>query len=94
MTVIMMMMMVMVVMTICEVQNTFTFVLVCDHIFLAVLIKDLNENHILLTLSLYAPLFWAIPKGFDLFSVTPRTRRKKLQEDRFRSKIGRFLFKG
>ena len=73
-------------MMICDMQSIFTFVLALDHIFLAFLVEDLRQNHVLLTFSLYAFLFWAIPKEFDLFSVTPRTRRQKLQEDSLDSK--------
>lgn len=88
-----MMMMVMVVM-ICDIQSTFTFMFAFHLIFLAFLAEDLHQNHILLTLRLCALLFWAIPKEFNLFSVIPRTRRWKLQEDRFELKIGIFIFNG
>ena len=55
-------------------------------IFFALLAESLYQNHILLTLSLGALLFWAIPKEFDLSSVIPRVRRWKLQEEDLDSK--------
>lgn len=65
----------MVTMMTCDTQGTFTFILACAHIFLALLIDDLCQNHVLPTLSLCVPLFWVVPTDFDLLPVTPRTRR-------------------
>ena len=48
-------------------------------------VENRQENRVLLTFSLYVLLFWATPT-FDLFSVTLRTRRRKLQEDSWDSK--------
>lgn len=78
-----------------DMQNPFTVMLAFDHIFLAFLVESLHQNHVLLTLSLYAFLFWAIPKEeFALFSVTLRIMGWKLQEERFGFKIGIFIFNG
>lgn len=87
-------MVVVVVVTTCDIQSTFTLMFAFHLIFLAFLAEDLHQSHILLTLHLCALLFWAIPKEFNLFSVIPRTRRWKLQEDRFGLKIGIFIFNG